>query len=91
MYGKPEHRPRITDYQYVMALVQSGGLAVYGRFLHCPLFRDLRRMAAKVGPRQKSRPGQPYEDRGAVRIPRSPGRSEIWYRAGQTEPPRHGP
>jgi hypothetical protein len=35
--------------------------------------RDLRRMAAKV---QKSRPGQPYEDRGAVRIPRSPGRSE---------------
>jgi hypothetical protein len=38
--------------------------------------RDLRRMAAKVGPRQKSLPGQPYEDRGAVRIPRSPGRSE---------------
>jgi hypothetical protein len=41
MYGKPEHRPRITDYQYVMALVQSGGLAVYGRFLHCPLFRAI--------------------------------------------------
>jgi len=37
--GKPEHRSRITDYQYVMALIQSGGLAVYGRFLHCPLFR----------------------------------------------------
>jgi hypothetical protein len=39
--GKPAHRPRITDYQYVMAWVQSGGLAVYGRFLYCPLFRAI--------------------------------------------------
>ena len=48
MYGKPEHRPRITDYQYVMALVQSGGLAVYGRFLHCPLSAGAARRHGEV-------------------------------------------
>ena len=88
MYGKPEHRPRITDYQYVMALVQSGGLAVYGRFLHCPLFRAIcgAWAATKVGPGQKSRPGQPYADRRAVfmrftlgisRRSRRPSRREV--------------
>jgi hypothetical protein len=45
-----------------MALVQSGGLAVYGRFLHCPLFRAIcGGMAAKV---QKSRPGQATKTAG---------------------------
>jgi hypothetical protein len=50
------------------ALARSwGGLVVYGRFLHCPLFRAIcDAWAAKVGPRQKSRPGQPYADRTAV-------------------------
>src|SRR5271169_4441598 len=64
MYGKPEHRPRITDYQYVMALVQSGGLAVYGRFLHCPLFRAI------CGAWNKGRPPPEVPSWAALRRPR---------------------
>jgi hypothetical protein len=67
MHGNPEHRPRITDYQYVMALVCPIGRSSGLWPVPVPAVpRDLRRMAAKGGPRQKSRPGQPYEERRAV-------------------------